>query len=374
MQYGHVNILSIAPYKVLPPTSGGHLGIVTLHHYLGKLCQDHLVSTVDNGPADNYAFDLHKVFPDSAKRYVPLCHYHTLVSIAKKYDVSHIYLDHPYMAPTVIALSKRLKIPWYMRSHNIESERFRSFGKKWWPVMRSFERFAMRSADGVFFITPEEKDWAIKNFGLSEDRSYIIPYGTTLECAPNGHDAAKQAMAKEMGLDPAKPWLYFLGALDYYPNEQAVGFILNEVIPRLNEARTGYEILIGGKGLSEQLKQQIKETPCISYTGFIPVLDNFLKACDVMLNPVILGGGIKTKAVEALGYNKIVVSSRSGAAGILPEVCGDNLLVSDDHDWYAFVADINKAIKLQAGIPRSFYDNYYWGNIAQKILDIFKAH
>lgn len=374
MQYGHVNILSIAPYKILPPTSGGHLGIVMLHHYLGKLCQDHVVSTIDNGPADSYAFDLHKVFPDKAKRYVPLCHFNTMVSIARKYDVTHIYCDHPYMAPSAIALSRRLKLPWYLRSHNIESERFRAFGKSWWRIMRNFERFAMRNANGIFFITPEEREWGIKNFGLSEAKSHVIPYGTILNKAPNGHEEAKQSLAKELGLDPAKAWLYFIGAQDYYPNEQAVGYIVDEVVPRLNEAKTQYEILIGGKGLNERLQQQIKETPNITYTGFIPVLDTFLKACDVMLNPVILGGGIKTKAIEALGYDKTVVSSRSGAAGILPQACGDKLLVSDDFDWYGFVAHINKAISQHTTIPQSFYDNYYWGNIAQKVLEIFKQH
>lgn len=343
-----------------------------MHHYLGKLCQDHLVGTIDNGPADKYAFELHPIFPDKAKRYVPLCHYNTMVSIAKKFDVSHIYLDHPYMAPTAIALSKRLGIPWYMRSHNIESERFRSFGKKWWPVMRSYERFAMRNANGIFFITPEERDWAVKNFGLNAAKSHIIPYGTTLDAPPEGHEEAKKQVAKETGLDPAKPWLYFLGVLDYYPNEQAVVFILDEVIPRLKEAHTECEILIGGKGLSEKLQQQISDTPGITYLGFVPVLDTFLKACDIMLNPVILGGGIKTKAIEALGYNKTVISTQSGAEGILPEYCGDNLYISDDNDWYAFVANINKAITQQPAIPHSFYDNYYWGSIAQKVLDIFK--
>lgn len=372
MPYRHINILSIAPYKVLPPTSGGHLGIVTLHHYLGKICQDHLVSTVDNGPADSYAFDLHKVFPPGAKRYIPLYYYNSLLSIARKYDANHIYCDHPYMAPTAMALARKLKIPWYLRSHNIESERFRSFGKKWWPVMRTFERFAMRNANGVFFITPEEREWGINNFELDARKSHVIPYGTTLEKAPGGHDAAKQSMAAEMGLDPTKPWLYFLGALDYYPNEQAVAFILDEVVPRLNEAHAQYEILIGGKGLSEKLKTQIAETPHITYTGFIPVLDTFLKACDVMLNPVILGGGIKTKAIEALGYDKTVVSTFSGAAGISPQACGDKLLISEDNDWYAFVANINKATQSTTTISQAFYDTYYWGNIAKKIVDIFR--
>src|SRR6185437_15233220 len=102
-----------------------------------------------------------------------------------------------------------------------------------------------------------------------------------------------------------------------------------------------------------------------------PSLNNFIKGCDILLNPLILGGGTKSKAVEALGYGKTVISTLSGSAGILKEVCGNSLLVSPDNDWDAFTGNIIKAIEAtDVNTPKSFYDFYYWGNIAKQVMEI----
>lgn len=364
------SIISIVPYRVIPATTGGHLGIVDLHNFLGKHCQDHLVGTADNAEQDKYSFSLHRIFPASVYRYLPLYNYTKIKGLIKAYDAKQIYCDHPYMAPTAIALSRALNMPWYLRSHNIESERFRTLGKWWWKIMHWFEGYVMRKADGIFFITPEEREWAIKNYKLPEKKAHFIPYGTNLAAAPVNTHHAKESMAADTGILSNIPWLYFLGAYNYKPNADAVTYLLDEVVPRLNKAGKAYHLFIAGKGLDESIIQRIADTANVSYMGFVDDLSVFINACDVMLNPVMTGGGIKTKAVEALGYNKIVVSSKGGATGLLPSVCGDNLHITADFDWDAFTDAAIKAIQQKSTIPQSFYDNYYWDNLALKILAI----
>jgi polysaccharide biosynthesis protein PslH len=371
MKQENCNILSIVPYRFLPPTSGGHLGIALPHHYLGLRCNDHIITTIDNIPDKDYSFTLHKILTTKKHRYRPFYKRAEMLSIAKEKNINYIYCDHPYMALTAISLSKELKVPWYMRSHNIESERFRSYGKRWWPVMHYFEKKIMQKANGLLFVTPEDKKWAVEKYGIHEKKGHVIPYGTTLNEIPQGHDEAKKKVASLLQIDENKHWLYFLGAMDFYPNENALSFILDEIIPRLNKRNISYQVLVAGKGLKEHQKRQIDATDNIKYVGFIPDLDDFLKANDVMLNSVLLGGGIKTKAVEALGYNKVVVSTFSGSAGLLQNACGDNLYVSADNDWDTFTDNIIKAITAKPSIPHAFYDTYYWGNIAKNILTIF---
>src|SRR6478672_6227273 len=92
-------MLSIAPYRVLPPTTGGHWGIVSMHEALGHLCQDHLLGTSDNGSDTGYSFQLHKIFPPYLRRYLPFYGLREAIAIGKRYDVTHIFCDHPYMAP-----------------------------------------------------------------------------------------------------------------------------------------------------------------------------------------------------------------------------------------------------------------------------------
>lgn len=369
------SILTIAPYRILPANSGGRLGIVMPHHFLAQRCEDHVVSTADNPDNDEYAFTLHKLLGTGAKRYIPYAGMQALLEVAHRHRVQAVICEHPYMALTVMKLAKRLGVPWYLRSHNIESDRFRTLGKKWWPVMARYEGYAMRKATGNFFVTPEDADWAVRHYRVDPSRCHHIPYGSLLSTPPGGHAEAKTAMAAETGLDPHIPWLYFLGTLDYLPNTDAVRYILDEIMPRLQKAGLPCQVLIAGKGLPETLQEQIRQSGGkVRYMGFVPDLDVFLKACDVMLNPVLTGGGIKTKAVEAIGYGKVVVSSHSGALGIPPAVCGGNLYISGDHDWDAFCADVIRQSARSSIPPPAFYDMFYWGNIADKIVSIISGH
>lgn len=317
---------------------------------------------------------MHKIFSPRAGRYIPYRYFQRLKGLIKAYGANNIYCDHPYMMPTAISLSKTMRIPLYMRSHNIESERFKTLGKKWWRIMFAFEQYAMKQATGVFFVTPEDADWAMQHYKLPASKCHVIPFGTTLDSAPAKHSAAKEELAKQIGVPAHTPLLYFLGVLDYYPNTQAVKFILNEIIPRLNSANKDYHILIAGKNLPEDLQKRIAHTEKIQYLGFVPDLEIFLNGCNVMLNPVLLGGGIKTKAVEALGYNKMVVSSYSGAAGLIREACGDSLLVADDNDWDGFVQQTITAMQSIPKIPGAFYETYNWDKIAAKVVGIMEQN
>jgi hypothetical protein len=53
----------------------------------------------------------------------------------------------------------------------------------------------------------------------------------------------------------------------------------------------------------------------IIYAGFVDDISIYFKGADVFINPVSYGGGIKTKLVEALGYNLNAVSTSNGAIG-----------------------------------------------------------
>lgn len=367
----NISILSIAPYPFLPLRNGGHQAIAKLHHHLGIQCRDNVVSTDNNGE-NKFAFTLHGYFPDKPLRYFPGYGVNTMLEIAEQNNCTHIICEHPYMALSAMTVAHRLHIPWFIRSHNIESERFRSLGKIWWPMLKKYEGYAMHKSDGVLFITSEDAQWAKDNFNLPDSKCHNIPFGTDLQAVPAGHSEAKQQLAQSAGLNADIPWLYFLGALDYPPNEQAVKYILNEVQPRLKKAGLACEILIAGNGLDKDLVAQIEQTDNTHHMGFVDDLDIFLKACDVMLNPVMKGGGIKTKAVEALGYNKTVISSASGAAGLIPSVCGDKLLITPDFDWDGFVQHIAQATAHHSDIPALFYETYYHGNIANKVISILK--
>lgn len=342
-----------------------------MHHYLGQACADHVVSTENNGD-NKYAFKLHKVFPDSPLRYFPGYGINDVIKIAEENNCTHIICDHPYMALTAMSVSRKLNIPWVLRSHNIESVRFKTLGKPWWPVMKKYEQYAMQKAHAIFFVTPEDAEWSVNNYNIDNNKCYTLSFAIDIDKPPATDLAAKKQLAEKLNIDADVPWLYFLGALDYKPNTDAINYILNEVKPRLDKQGIKYEILIAGKGMPGEIEKKIAGTQNVTYTGFVDDLSAFICSCNVMLNPVITGGGIKTKAVEALGYNRAVVSAESGAMGLIRDVCGDKLYVAPDHDWDTFAQLVTEAMKNTSTIPTVFYDTYYQGKITEKIISIFQ--
>lgn len=360
-------LLSLVPYPFLPPTNGGHLGIAEMHRHLALFCPDHIAGTKDNAPNRPEPFTLHKIFDPRPLRYLPLRYQKPLQTLGQTTGAKAIFCEHPYMAVSARTLARSLGIPWFLRSHNIESERFRTMGKPWWALLARYERWAMQAANGIFFVTGEDARWTQQHWNISPNKCHVAPYGTPLAAPPVPDPAARQRLSGQLGIRADVPWLYFLGALDYGPNAAAVDYLIDEVMPRLETAGQRFELLIAGKGLSEAQKEKISGKN-IHYTGFLPSLDDFLQATDVMLNPVLTGGGIKTKAVEALAWGKRVVSCKSGAAGLDRAACGRALLVSEDGDWDAFTEDIRVAAAGNETVPETFYRRYHWGNVAQQVL------
>lgn len=180
-------------------------------------------------------------------------------------------------------------------------------------------------------------------------------------------------MAAANQLNPDAIWLVFMGDLKYIPNDDAVKHIIREIYPRLEKQLDNFEILICGKGLSAAHQEKINKLASIKALGFVEDLNAILYHSQVMINPLILGGGVKTKVVESLAWNLYVVSTHNGAIGIKKEACGDKLTVVADQDWDGFAnAVAAKALTPKTDIPDDFFEFYYSRNIADHMQQFFK--
>ena len=98
-------------------------------------------------------------------------------------------------------------------------------------------------------------------------------------------------------------------------------------------------------------------------------IDSYFKAADIFLNPVLSGGGIKTKMVEAIGFGTTVISTESGAAGIDKSVCDNKLITVNDLDWEKFADAIFSAThNAVSATPQEYYNVYAWANIIPGVV------
>jgi hypothetical protein len=182
---------------------------------------------------------------------------------------------------------------------------------------------------------------------------------------------AKQELLKKYSLREETILYLFNGALDYPPNLDAVKNITEKINPIFIKKNIPYKIIICGKNLPAEMNE-LREyfDQNIIYAGFVDDINIYFKGVDIFINPVTDGGGIKTKLVEALGFDMNVVSTVNGAIGVDANICNGKLLLCKNEDWQNFAEKMMEAIQINPSIGRKFFDYFYWDNIAKKAAEI----
>jgi glycosyltransferase involved in cell wall biosynthesis len=362
------HIAALVPYNIYPPKMGGQKGIAFFYRYLGELLPVTIVTTKNNTSEPGQKNVLAPVLSNSKWRYIDPFLFFRIRSIIKKNNITHLILEHPYYGWLGILLKWFGGIKLVIHSHNIEATRFKSMGKWWWGILWNYERSTHRRADLNFFIQEDDREFALRRFGLDPSRCVVITYGFEMEKAPSAEEraSARETICSDYAIDPAATILLFNGTLDYKPNKEALDVILEKINPLLSARDLRYKIIICGNKLPASYHDLAAFTGSnIIYAGFVNDINLFFKGADIFINPVIEGGGIKTKVVEALGHDLSVISTRSGATGISADITGGKLRIIDDGDWESFAQSIS-AMPVKNSIPKNFFDHFYWGNIAKK--------
>ena len=123
-----------------------------------------------------------------------------------------------------------------------------------------------------------------------------------------------------------------------------------------------YRVVVCGPWLDPSFVQH----PRILITGFVESIEPYFTGADVFINPVMDGGGIKTKLVEALGYNCNAVSTSVGAIGIDPSLANHKLFITEKDNWELFAKQTVEASNLNTTITSEFYQHFYWGYSTKK--------
>ena len=349
---------------------GGQKGIASFYTAFSKLVPVTVISTNNNENPTDLAAEFLPILSSSKSRYFNPFFLLTLRRIIKERKATHLILEHPYLGWLGILAKWFLNIRLIIHSHNIESLRFKSTGKWWWGVLWHYERFVHRRADMSFFITDEDKHFAIEKFKLINNKCHTITYGFDFNNPPTAEEksGAKLILQSKYSIPSKNKILLFNGTLDYRPNLDALKIIINNINPVLQkETDFNYSIIICGKNLPEsfnELKDQQKNN--IIYAGFVDDISIYFKGADIFLNPVTDGGGIKTKLVEALGYNLFCISTVEGAIGVPVSITGNRLKVIIEKNWELFARTIININPDAGKINEQFFSHFYWENIAKK--------
>ncbi|MBX3742205.1 MAG: glycosyltransferase [Akkermansiaceae bacterium] len=175
-------------------------------------------------------------------------------------------------------------------------DQFRRFSK--------WEKKLSALFDGVITVSEDDSAYARGTYRLDNVRGHVA----------TGVDVDYFAPRKE--ISSGSDVIGFLGSMDWLPNIKAVEFFVAEAYPVIKRAIPEVRFMVIGRNPPESIRNLAAHDDSITVTGSVDDVRPYLKMCDLMVVPLLAGGGTRIKILEAMAMGVPVVSTTIGAEGL----------------------------------------------------------
>ena len=290
------------------------------------------------------------------------------VATGNRFDV--IICD--FLAPAV-NLPRNLQTPVVLFQHNVEAaiwQRHYEVQKnpvkklylyRQWQKMQRFERAACRRVDCVIAVSEADAEMMQRNYGLA--KVYDIPTGVDVDFFKPTNTVAARPNS-----------LVFTGSMDWLPNEDAMQYFINEILPVVRQAVPGLRLTIVGRSPYPSLLELAERDAGIEVTGRVDDVRPYIEEATAFIVPIRIGGGTRLKIYEAMAMEKPVISTTVGAEG-LPVRDGVDLLLADDPKAFAdaivkVLSDSRLAGTLGRSAAEMVRENFGWDRVSATMADV----
>ncbi|MHB8824939.1 MAG: TIGR03087 family PEP-CTERM/XrtA system glycosyltransferase [Thiobacillus sp.] len=161
----------------------------------------------------------------------------------------------------------------------------------------------------------------------------------------NGVDADYFSPARDYPnpYPPDVQGVVFTGAMDYWPNVDAVGWFAERIFPTVRAAVPGAQFTIVGSHPSDAVLELARQ-PGVVVTGGVPDVRPWLAHAACAVAPLRIARGVQNKVLEAMAMARPVVASAQAAEGIRAEAGRDFTLALGEAEFaHAVVARLQTA-------------------------------
>jgi sugar transferase (PEP-CTERM/EpsH1 system associated) len=214
---------------------------------------------------------------------------------------------------------------------DVDSEKWRAYAqKKSWPAsllygyeatrLLRYEREVAAHSDAALFVSAPEA--ALFKSLAPESAARIGWFGNGVDTAYFAPDAGR-ADPYAAGERP----LVFCGAMDYWPNVDAVQWFAHEVLPlvRARVPRASF-VIVGARPAAGV--QALAQLPGVTVTGTVPDVRPYVAHAALSVAPLRVARGIQNKVLEAMAMAKAVVVSPQALEGI-DAAAGSEVLLAE---------------------------------------------
>ena len=226
--------------------------------------------------------------------------------------------------------------PATLTHHNIESHMMlRRAENSSNPLTRGYFREEGRRLREYERLTAGNFATHITCSELDADRFREIVPKANIAVIPNGVDCEFFA-PRDRKVRPNS--VVFVGTMNWYPNVQAVAFLLREVWPGLKSRVPQAVLDIAGSNPPDSIVRLARSLPDVTVHGYLPDVRPLIDSAAVFACPIMDGGGTKLKILDAFAMEKCVVAHPVACEGISVSPGRDIVLASSADGFIAEIA------------------------------------
>jgi len=229
-----------------------------------------------------------------------------------------------------------------------------------WRKTHAFERATCRRFDHVIAVSREDREIMRSEYGIAE-----------VSDVPTGVDTDYFRPDRREPRDAHN--LVFTGSMDWLPNQDAIHYFTEQILPLIKRAVPGVTLTVVGRNPYPSLVELSRRDSSIVVTGRVDDVRPYIDRAAAYVVPIRIGGGTRLKIYEAMAMEKPVVSTTIGAEG-LPVRDGTDIILADAPEAFAdavvhVLTDADYAAKFGARAATAVRENFGWDKVAQSFVE-----
>lgn len=263
-------------------------------------------------------------------------------------------------------------LPVVLRAHNLEYTIWRQLAAKTRnPLKRAylrqlasrleqFEKDQLPRFAAVAAITEADQQ-RLRRLGCPEPVVFV----------PAGVDLSR--FRRDPTIRPQPRTLCMIGSFDWLPNQEGLDWFLREVWPEARRQFPALELHLAGKNLPERFRQL--RLPGVTVHGFVESAAGFMQQYELMLVPLLSGGGMRIKIIEGMALGCCILSTTLGAEGIHVKPDFDIVVADSAQEWLAQLGRYYRGELPAAAIgqeaARTIARRYDNARVVESFLDLY---
>lgn len=260
--------------------------------------------------------------------------------VIKEHTIKHVLIFSSAMAQYVTADRTTRRIIDFV---DIDSDKWRQYAEKKslpmsWLYRREarqllrVEREVAQEFDASLFVSQAEAQLFKQLAPESADKIGFFNNGVDTDYFSPSHEYPNPYSANETVM-------VFTGAMDYWPNVDAVRWFASEILPSVRVLNPAVLFYIVGARPTAQV-QALALLPGVRVTGTVPDVRPYLAHAKLAVAPLRIARGIQNKVLEAMSMAKPVVVSPQALEGINAEPGHELMLAATTEQFVSAVSTL----------------------------------